>query len=59
MRVGDPISYTITITNLGTSVITSPPLTDTYDPNFLTTSVPRPRQRAWTNPMERSSGQNS
>ncbi|MEZ4714912.1 MAG: SdrD B-like domain-containing protein, partial [Caldilineaceae bacterium] len=35
VRVGDPISYTITITNLGTSIITSLPLTDTYDPNFL------------------------
>jgi uncharacterized repeat protein (TIGR01451 family) len=35
VRVGDPISYTITITNLGTSIITALPLTDTYDADFL------------------------
>ncbi|MEM7128147.1 MAG: SdrD B-like domain-containing protein [Chloroflexota bacterium] len=65
VTVGSQISFTIRITNTGTSIITSLPLTDTYDTNYLTyapvadASGPNPASSAdndgaieWTNVID-------
>jgi len=36
MRNGEPISFTISITNTGTVTLTTVPLTDTYNTNYMT-----------------------
>jgi hypothetical protein len=35
VRTGDPISFTIRITNTGSSIIVTLPLSDTYNPDFM------------------------
>lgn len=48
VRVDQPVSYTIAITNTGSTALTSVPLSDTYDPAYLefVSADPAPDQTA-------------